>query len=179
MVAPSSPAEVGPLFEWCLEKHDGPSFLRLVSLPTEIEFSLPANYRPEAGRGVALTEGRDAVLVSAGPTMLAQAFGAAKQLAAEGIGLAVVNLPWLNRIDPEWLGALLSDHRLFVTLDDHYVDGGQGEKVIAALATGPRSIRTLRLGLADVPPCGQPADVLQALGLDAAGIAAAVRAALA
>ncbi len=36
----------------------------------------------------------------------------------------------------------------------------------------------LQLGLTDVPPSGQPAEVLERVHLDAAGIAAAVRAAL-
>ena len=40
-------------------------------------FELPADYRLEPGRGVALTEGEDAVLFAYGPVMLSQAFKAA------------------------------------------------------------------------------------------------------
>jgi transketolase len=178
MVAPSCPAEVGPLLDWCLEEHDGPSFMRLVSLPTEIDFALPVGYRPAPGRGAALTEGADAVLIASGPTALAEAVSAARALAEEKIGLSVVNLPWLNRVHCGWLQETIGRRRLLVTFDDHYLEGGQGEKVLAALAKNGVPVTTLSLGLTSVPPCGQPAEVLAALGLDAAGIAESVRSAL-
>ena len=54
----------------------------------------------------------------------------------------------------------------------------QGEKVLAALARAGRAVPALELGLWDVPPCGQPGEVLQRLGLGAAGIARSIMAAL-
>ena len=178
MAAPSCPGEVGPLLDWCLDVHDGPSFLRMASLPADIDYDVPANYRPVPGRGFAITEGADAVLIGSGPILLAQAVKAARTLADQGIGLQVVNLPWLNRVDPFWVEELARGKRLLVTLDDHYLEGGQGEKVMAALALAGVAIPTLQLGLTKVPPSGQPAEVLARLGLDAAGIAASVKAAL-
>ncbi len=178
MAAPSCPAEVGLLLDWCLDQHDGPSFLRMASLPADIGYDVPAGYRPEPGRGFALTEGRDAVLIGSGPILLVQAAKAARILAEAGVGLAVVNLPWLNRVDAAWIADLAKGRRLLVTLDDHYLDGGQGEKVMAAAARAGVSIPTLNLGLKAVPPSGQPGEVLERLGLDAAGIAAQIRGAL-
>ncbi len=118
------------------------------------------------------------MLIGSGPILLAQAVKASRALAERGVGLQVVNLPWLNRIDTGWIAGLAKGKRLVVTLDDHYLDGGQGEKVMAALARAGVSIPTLNLGLSDVPPSGQPGEVLDRLGLDAAGIASAVQAAL-
>ena len=71
--------------------------------------------------------------------------------------MAVVNLPWLNRVDPAWLDRRSEGRRLLVTLDDHYIAGGQGEKVLAALASTATAVPTLQLGLTAVPPSGQPA----------------------
>ena len=178
MAAPSCPAEVGALLDWCLETHDGPSFLRMASLPAEIDWDVPAGWRPEPGQGFEIAPGSDAVLIGSGPILLAQAVKASRALAERGVGLQVVNLPWLNRIDTGWIAGLAKGKRLLVTLDDHYLDGGQGEKVMAALARAGVSIPTLNLGLSDVPPSGQPGEVLDRLGLDAAGIASAVQAAL-
>ena len=118
------------------------------------------------------------MLIGSGPTALVQAVKAARALKAEGIGLSVVNLPWLNRVDPDWLASLAKGRKLLVTLDDHYLEGGQGQKVLAALASGGVSIATLQIGLEGVPPSGSPDEVLARLGLDAAGIAARVKAAL-
>ncbi len=181
MVAPSCPAEVGPLLDWCLDEHDGPSFLRMASLPADIDYDLPAGYRPAFGRGVALTQGRDAVLIGSGPTLLVQAVKAHRILALSGIGLCVMNLPWLNAIDAEWVGEAASapGRRLLITLDDHYIGGGQGEKIMAALASTGVSIATLNLGLTAVPPSGQPGEVLERLGLDAASLAVRISAELA
>ena len=178
MAAPSCPAEVEALLDWCLDTHEGPSFLRMASLPAEIDWDLPAGWKPDVGRGFEIAPGMDAVLIGSGPILLAQAVKASRLLADQGVGLAVVNLPWLNRVDPSWVAGLVLDRKLLVTLDDHYLDGGQGEKVMAALARAGVAIPTLNLGLAAVPPSGQPAEVLERLGLDAAGIAASVAKAL-
>ena len=178
MVAPSCPAEVGALLDWCLDVHDGPSFLRMASLPADIDYDVPASYRPAPGRGFAISEGKDAVLIGSGPTLLVQAVKASRLLAEAGVGLMVVNLPWLNRMDPAWIASLAEGRRLLVTLDDHYLEGGQGQKVLAALASSGASIKTLQLGMTGVPPSGQPGEVLERLRLDAKGIAAGVREAL-
>jgi transketolase len=174
MLAPSCPEAVGPLLDWCLEAHDGPSFLRMASLPVAMDHAWPEGARPEVGQGVELRDGADAVLIGSGPVLLAQAVKAAGLLAEQGVGLKIIDLPWLNRVDDAWLAQAVVGHRLLVTLDDHYVEGGQGEKVLAALARTGAALPVLQLGLHDVPPCGQPAEVLERLGLDAAGIAAAV-----
>ena len=48
--------------------------------------------------------------------------------------MRLVNLPWLNRVDRGWLREAIGDRRIVVTLDNHYVHGGQGEMVAAAIA---------------------------------------------
>jgi transketolase len=176
MAAPSCPAAVAPLLDWCLETHDGPSFLRLASLPVELDYDWPAGAMPALGCGVVLCDGADVALIGAGPVLLAQAVRASRALADKGIGVRVIDLPWLNRVDARWLAEAVGERRLVVTLDDHYIAGGQGEKVLAALVRAGLSVPALELGLWDVPPCGQPAEVLARLGLDAAGIARSIQA---
>jgi len=177
MVEPCCPEEVGPLLDWCLDRHDGPSFLRLVSVPWRTAARLPQEYLPEAGRGVTLREGRDGTIVTAGLVMVAEALAAAERLASDGVSFGVVNLPWLNRVDAGWLAALASRAPVLVTVDNHFRSGGQGERVLAALAqTGVRPMpRCLAIGLEQVPPSGRNDEVLAALRLDASGLAARIR----
>ena len=105
--------------------------------------------------------------------MLAQAYHAAAALkASHGIGIKVVNLPWLNRVDLKWLEEIAWDVPWLFTLDNHYVTGGQGEQVLAALtelglANPPRA---LRIGVEEIPVSGGNDEVLGAHGLDAAGL---------
>ena len=56
-----------------------------------------------------------------------------------------------------------------VTLDNHYVQGGQGEMLLAALAELPlaRAPHVRRLGIRSIPACGANDEVLRFHGLDA------------
>jgi len=155
-------------------------YLRLVSIPCEIPFALPDDHTLLEGRGTLLVEGGDAVLFGYGPVMLTEAFRASAALRERGLRLAVIDLPWLNRVDPEWLRGTIGTRRLVVTLDDHYVAGGQGQLVaatVASLALAP-SPRVLSLGVREIPACGSNDEVLRHHRLDAASIAEDVSAAL-
>ena len=130
------------------------------------------------GRGVVLRDGSDAVIFGYGPVMLSEAWRAADLLAEQGIGLRVVNLPWLNRVDEEWLREIVRGHDRVFTLDNHYVDGGQGQMLAARLAELglAQGIELRRLGLTDIPVSAQNDEALRAHGLDAESIARAIRA---
>ncbi len=176
IVEASCEAEVAPLLDWCLNQHDGSSFLRMISIPYEVPYELPRDYSPRPGRGVALTEGGDAVLISYGMVMLSEAYKAAEGLLAQGIGLKVVNLPWLNQVDHGWLKETVAGAKALFTLDNHYLVGGQGDSVLAALAEAglAGSLRARKLGLTEVPPSGTNAEVLAHVGLDAKSLARSI-----
>ncbi len=176
MAEPASPDEVGPLFSWCLDKHDGPSFLRLVSIPYAVRHKTPAGWRPEKGRGFTVRDGDDAVLIAAGLVALSETIEAARLLATSGIAAKVINLPFLNVIDGNWLAAELGGAKIIAVIDNHYRRFGQGDAVAAALAeAGALSGRRfLRIGLDKTPPSGANAEVLDAVGLSAEAIAAQV-----
>jgi transketolase len=173
LIEPSCEAETAMATEYALTQARGSVYLRLVSIPCQIPYTLPDDYELVVGRGVALTEGDDAVLIGYGPVLLPQAFEAARLLGERGIGLKVVNLPWLNRIDSQWLRETVNGYRVLVTLDNHYVWGGQGEWLmcqVARLGLGspPRGVP---LGVREIPACGTNDEVLRYHGLDAASIA--------
>ena len=121
--------------------------------------------------------GEDGTFVAAGPVMLSQAWAAADLLASDGIEYAVVALPWLRDIDGDWLAEIAGD-RPIVCLDNHYVDGGQGDAVLRAIAEARSAAPIVRVGVESVPECGENDAVLRAHGLDAASIANRVKAEL-
>jgi transketolase len=177
ILEPSCEDEVAQAVEYCLTRSEASCYLRLVSVPWRVPFSLPAGYRLERGRGVKLTEGDDAILFAYGPVMLSQACQAAELLRErQGFGLRVINLPWLNLVDAAWLAEEVGSVRNVFTLDDHYVTGGQGEMLaarLAQLALAP-GVRLRHLGVLDIPECGQNDEVLRAHRLDAESLAEAV-----
>jgi len=181
MLAPCTEREVELALAWCVRDAETSCYLRLTSIPVDVPFALPEDHRLEPGRGVTLREGGDAVVIAAGPVALGEAWRASVLLEQrDGLRVGVVNLPWLNRVDSAWLAAVARGTPWLFTLDDHSVHGGQGQMLLAALAelALPRAPRARRLGVTGIPRCGSNAEVLAAHGLDAAGIAAQVRAAL-
>jgi len=175
MIEPSCEAEVALLLDWALSRSEGSSYLRLVSIPCVVPYTLPPDYRPLPGRGVAFNEGADAVLISYGPIMLPLAVEASDALAEEGVGIKVINLPWLNTVDADWLESEVGSAAHVFTLDNHYTIGGQGDRIASALAGRGIAAKLHQLGLLGVPPSGQNQEVLDAIGLSRDQIAAAIR----
>jgi transketolase len=173
LLEPSCEQEVALAVEYCMRGTTESCYLRLVSVPCHIPYQLPADYRLAEGRGVALTEGEDAILFAYGPVLLAQAYEAAVRLREDrGLGLTVINLPWLNRVDDSWLLDTIRDCRQVFTLDDHYVAFGQGQMLGARIAgLRPSGVVVRQLGLDALPVCGQNSEALVAHELDAASLA--------
>jgi transketolase len=172
---PSSEHEARLAVRWAIEENRSSTYLRFVNVPLDLPYSLPPRYSLQVGRGVTLREGRDLALVGYGPVLLSNAWGAAAgELAAAGVSAAVVNLPWLNRIDEDWASTVLGRFPLVVTLDNHAVTLGQGDMIAAALARAGTVSDVISLGVTEVPVCGSNAEVLAHHGLDAPSIARAV-----
>ncbi len=182
LLQPSCEAEVELAVAYCLSESEESCYLRLVSIPCRVPYRLPATYRLQRGRGIALTEGSDAVVFGYGPVLLSQAYEAATRLRERrGVRLRVVNLPWLNLVDSDWLSAELGGVPHVFTLDDHYVSGGQGEMLSSRLAELGLSsqVRVRRFGVRSIPACGQNDEVLRAHRLDAESLATDFAAAMA
>jgi transketolase len=180
MVEPCCEAEVGLLLDWAVNQNPASSYLRLMSLPWRVPYSLPVDYRPQAGQGVWLREGVDAAIIGYGPVLLAAAHDAAVRLQEErGLSVAVVNLPWLNDVDPVWLKAALKGIPLLLSLDNHYAVGGQGDRIASAMAGGSFETRLHRLQVEGVPKSGANAEILALHRLDCDAIFAAIETALA
>jgi transketolase len=172
---PCSEREARLAIRWAVEENPDSTYLRFVNVPLDLPYVLPADYRLAMGRGVHLRDGADAVIVGYGTVLLANACRAAELLAAEGIDVAVIDLPWLNRIDDDWVRETLAKYPTIVTLDNHYLEYGQGMTIGAALARTRLTPEFLSIGLTEIPACGSNADVLAHHGLDAVGIARVVR----
>jgi transketolase len=171
---PCNEREARLAIRWAVEENAASTYLRFVNVPLDLPYSLPNDYALHVGRGATLRRGDDVAIVGYGPVLLSNAYLAADQLAAEGVAATVIDLPWLNRIDDEWVQSELGAYPLIVTLDNHYLEYGQGVMIGAALArTGARA-SLVPIGIGEIPACGNNADVLRHHGLDAVSIARAV-----
>lgn len=172
LIQPANEKETKMALRWAVEENPQSTYIRLVSIPLEILYQLPKNYHLKSGQGIKIVDGKDTVLIAYGPTMLTQAYGASELLKGQGISLAVINLPWLNKIDPKWLYQNLKDYRTIFTLDDHYLSFGQGTLIASTIAkTFPKKLKVASFGLVQIPACGQNDEVLKYHGLDAESLA--------
>ena len=181
MAEPSVEDEVHALLEYLIDTAAESSYLRLVSVKWPVPFGYPAGQRVQPGRGWVVRDGRDLVVFGYGPWLLSNAWHAAEELqTSAGITTRLINLPWLNRVDPAWLAETIGDRRAVLLLDNHYVRGGQGDMLAAAVAElglNP-SASVMRLGVTELPECGTNDEVLAYHGLDVASLAKAFRAAV-
>ena len=175
---PSSEAELEAIYDHLVNRISGSAYLRLVSVKWPLPFVYPRGTPVEAGRGWVVREGADAVAFGYGPWLLANAFAAAEEIEkATGLSIGLVNLPWLNRVDRDWLGHVIGFRRSVVTLDNHYVRGGQGEMLSAAIATLGLEpvVRVTNVGVTELPECGTNDEVLAYHGLDVSGLVRSLR----
>ncbi len=155
--------------------------------PAAIRFPRTAGVSmPELGAGQGLgsrkvREGADVVIVSIGDR-LGDALAAAEVLAQDGVEAAVWDARCVKPVDPALLDGI-ENAPLLVTVENGFVHGGAGSFIVDKLAerVGVRHVPdVLRLGVPDTfLDHGKPERILAELGLDAAGIVAATRKALA
>ncbi len=172
LIEPCAESEVEQAVDFCLNRTDESSYIRLVSLGWPLPFTLPADYRLELGRGVTIREGADAVAIGYGPWLLANAYDAAEAMARDhGVDCKVVNLPWLNRVDSDWLRETIGSARQVFALDNHYAHGGQGQLIASRIAElGLEGVTVTRIGIDALPLCGTNSEVLEAHQLDVQGL---------
>jgi transketolase len=156
---------------------DGPLYVRLGRKATA---PLPDDLGPAViGKIQQLRAGDDVVIVCCGPLPVLAGLSAADQLAAGGISAAVLNAHTLRPFDDAALLDCAARAALVVTVEEHRTRGGLGG-LVAEVLGGSLPRRLLRIGLPDVlePGVGRQDEILERHGLDAAGIASRVRAAL-
>jgi 1-deoxy-D-xylulose-5-phosphate synthase len=109
--------------------------------------------------------------------MVLPALAAADALAAEGIDVTVVNCRFLKPYDEVTLAAVLADHKHILTVEEGTVVNGFGAHMASIVARQDSSVRVAVHGVPDrIIHAAPRIRQLAMCGLDAAGIAARVRA---
>jgi 1-deoxy-D-xylulose-5-phosphate synthase len=161
------------MVDWAIA-HDGPAAIRYPKTAVE---RLPGPRTPlELGRAELVAEGGDGLVLACG-TLLGEAVKAAATLREEGLELTVVNARFVKPLDTTLLLERIEAAPWTITIEENALPTGFGSAILemvsdAHLAAGP----IVRLGLPDrFVEHGERGELLAALGLDAAGIAATCR----
>ena len=174
VMAPKDENELRHMLRTAVE-HDGPAAVRFprgagqgVPLDPELK-ALPL------GVAELLRDGEDAGVVALG-NLVHPALEAAAELAAEGLSVAVLNARFVKPLDSERISSLARRCGALVVVEEHSGMGGFGSAVLEALAAAGASCPTRSLAIPDrLVEHGSPDAIRACLGLDAGGIARAVR----
>uniref|UniRef100_G1TPB0 transketolase n=1 Tax=Oryctolagus cuniculus TaxID=9986 RepID=G1TPB0_RABIT len=158
-------------------KAKGMCFIRTSRPDTAVIYA--AQERFEIGQAKVVRHSADdkVTVVGAGVT-LHEALAAAEELSQEGVSVRVIDLFTVKPLDAATIisSAGATGGRV-VTVEDHYREGGLGEAVCAAVAREP-AVRVHLLAVSGVPRSGRPRELLDAFGISAGHIVAAVKSAL-
>jgi 1-deoxy-D-xylulose-5-phosphate synthase len=174
VMAPKDENELRHMLRTAVE-HPGPAAVRY---PRGEGFGVPLD--PEVktipiGEAELLRDGDDLVLVAYG-TLAHPALEAANELAADGVSVAVLNARFAKPLDEARIVALAKRARALVTVEEAAGQAGFGSAVLEALARAGVTLPVRCLAVPDrLIEHGNPDKQRAALGLDAEGIARALR----
>jgi transketolase len=161
----------------CLSaNYDGVSYVRTARPDVAVIYGNDEQFAIGGSKVLRSSLADRVTLVGAGVT-LHEALAAADLLAAEAIAARVIDCYSIKPLDEAVLRQAAADTEAIVTAEDHYPEGGLGEAVAAAVSGAGAPVHVL--AVRRTPHSGKGAELLAEQGLDAAGIAAAARSALA
>jgi len=172
VIVPADPAQTRAAVRWAAE-NPGPAYLRIPRHKVPSVTPDDASFRP--GHGIQLTDGDDVAVIAIG-TMVSRALDAAERLRAEGIGVRVINMAFVDPIDESAILAAAAETRGIVTAEEATVSGGLGAAVASVVVEQePVAMRILGVR-GEFAPTGDTDFLLEHFGLTSDGIADAARA---
>jgi transketolase len=159
---------------------DGITYMRTTREKTPIVYDKGESFPIGGCKVVRGGSNKDrATIVAAGIT-LHEALKAVDVLAHEDIPVRVIDLYTVKPIDADTLAdAARATGGRVVVVEDHWVEGGIGDAVLAALAEkGFRDLHYRHLAVRKMPGSGKPAEMLDDAGISTVHIVRAVKALL-
>ena len=153
--------------------HNGPAYMRTSRPKTPVIYG-PDDTFHIGGLNVLREAGSDvATVVGAGVTVF-EALEAHDLLSKQGITIRVIDLYSVQPIDTATLVRCARETKgRLITVEDHYVGGGIGDAVAAAVAGHGFAVH--RLAVREIPRSGAPEQLLDYYGISARHIVDAVR----
>ncbi|MGE0880207.1 MAG: 1-deoxy-D-xylulose-5-phosphate synthase [Acidimicrobiia bacterium] len=174
VLAPSSSDDLQTMLHDALELCDGPVVIRY---PKGAARQVGNDKLGTGFKALRLRECADrSVCILAVGKLVGTAEKAADALAAEGIDVSLWDVRCVKPLDRDML-ADAAQHRVVITAEDGIREGGAGSAIRDALGNRCNNVTVLGVPV-EFLAHGKPDRILASLGLDADGVAAAVRAAL-
>ncbi len=160
-----------------MAEHNGIVYLRSTREKTPIIYSPDEVFEVGGSKVVRHSEKDEATIVAAGIT-LHEALKAYDQLKEIGITVRVIDAYSVKPIDSETLfAAAQGAGNKFLTVEDHWPEGGLGEAVMEAFSERDgNQPEIVKLAVQSMPGSGTPAELMEEAGISAHHIVQSVRA---
>lgn len=170
---PMDARETELLMEYLVREWKGPAYLRLTRQNLPDLFPAGSKWQPAKLHLIhTASAASPQVTCFATGAGVAEAVGAARALAAQGISMTVWNAHCLKPFDSAGARAAAQGARLAVTVEDHTVIGGLGSCVAESFAEVASHPRLIKIGVQDTfGESGEPAELYEKHGLSASAIA--------
>lgn len=167
---PADAVSTAALMEETVRK-DGIVYIRVGRPATPVMYQMTERF-PIGGSKVHLATGATgksrAVIVAAGVTLY-EALSAQSELAKEGIVTTVIDCYCVKPIDEKTLKSLGANIPLFITVEDHWFEGGIGDAVLNVFAQNPK-VDVVKLAVVKFPRSGKPQELLDFVGISKSSI---------
>jgi transketolase len=140
-----------------MAEHKGISYIRTTRAATPVIYSDSEEFTI-GGSKVLRQSNDDAFTVIAAGITLHEALKAHDELEKENINIRVIDLYSIKPVDKESLKDAAKSTRAFITVEDHFSEGGIGEAVRSALTESHIPVHSL--AVRKMPRSGKPAELL-------------------
>jgi transketolase len=150
----------------CTSSHRGISYLRTIRGKTPVIYNNSEEFRIGGSKVLRTGEGIRGIILGTGITVH-EALKAATSLKKEGIDAGVIDLYSIKPLDGETLRKAAETAAFFMTVEDHYPEGGMGEAVASFMTGFP----VYSLAVTVPPHSGDPDMLLSENNIDGQAIA--------
>ena len=153
--------------------HKGMVYIRTTRPATPVIYGADEKFEIGGSKVIRDTPLAVATVVAAGITVF-EALKASDELSEAGTPIRVIDAYSIEPIDVATLvDSARQTGNALITVEDHYVNGGLGDAVSAAVS--PLGIQVHRLAIKDIPRSGQPDELFDRYGISTTHIVATVR----
>jgi transketolase len=170
-IEPITPNQVKESFNWAI-LNNGPSYLRLTSIPLNFSSSLLTMGLPKLGTGNLISKGEDVLVISVGPVLSIEVNNAINEISEEfDYDVCQVIMPWLNNFDLNWWKDVIIGKSKILIYENHDLRNGFGEYFKAKIYGNISNEITIEThGINGIPVSGTNQEVLMYYKLDSNSI---------
>lgn len=167
MIQPLNELETRLAVNYAINSTKNNVYIRLCSLPFELPFEYPTKERLNTGEGTVISEGQDTVIFCYSPLIFIELWKAKNTLLKAGLNPRLISFPWLNKFSLPWIDENIKDFNHIITIDDHYIEGGFGEKFISNISKflDVSSKKIHSIGIEEIPLSGTNQEIIEYHGL--------------